>query len=197
MNDPGAVALGILAGGRGSRLGGVAKAWLERDGVPQVLRLARRFHGQVGAVLVSAHPADPAEARRYADLGLRVVRDLRPAGLGPMAGLEALAEACDRPWLLTVPVDLFDVNDCLLPSLAASSPDGACAEDDDGVQPLVALYRTERLREAAAQALARGDYAPRRLQAELRMPRVRFEGVRFGNLNTPADLADSGVRMAP
>ena len=45
------VTLGLLAGGRGSRLGGIDKAWLERDGVPQVLRLARRFPGETGPVL--------------------------------------------------------------------------------------------------------------------------------------------------
>jgi len=39
----GEVTLGILAGGRASRLGGRDKAWLQRDGVPQVLRIARRF----------------------------------------------------------------------------------------------------------------------------------------------------------
>lgn len=195
MNPEGATALGILAGGRGERLGGAAKAWLERDGVPQVLRLARRFQGRVAAALVSANPATAAEAQRYAALGLQVVRDLRPPGLGPLAGLEALAQACTQPWLLTVPVDLVDVNDCLLPSLAAAAAGthGAWAEDDDGIQPLVALYRTMRLREAAARALAQGDYAPRRLQAGLGMARVRLAGVRFGNLNTPADLAAAGV----
>ncbi len=193
----GGTALGILAGGRGERLGGVAKAWLEREGVPQVVRMAQRLQGRVEAVLVSANPVDAAEVQRYAAAELRVVHDLRPGRLGPLAGLEALAQACAQPWLLTVPVDLYDVNDCLLQSLAAAGPDGAVAEDDDGVQPLVALYSTAQLRVAAAQALDRGDYAPRRLQAELGLPRVRLAGVRFGNLNMPADLTAAGVRLPP
>ena len=41
MSAPG-ITVGILGGGRATRLGGADKAWLIRDGQPQVLRLARR-----------------------------------------------------------------------------------------------------------------------------------------------------------
>lgn len=195
MSATGAVALGILAGGRGERLGGAAKAWLERDGMPQVLRLARRFESQVDELLVSANPVPGPESGRYASLGLNVVRDARAHGIGPLAGIEALAAACTSSWLLTLPVDLVDVNDCLLPSLrAAADGVGAWVEDDDGDQPLVALYRVASLRDAVAEAMTRADYAPRHLQARLGMNRVRLHGVRLGNLNTPEDLAEAGVR---
>src|SRR5690606_30658243 len=50
-----ATTLGLLAGGRATRLGGADKAWLVKDGVPQVLRLARRVRDEVDAVLVSAN----------------------------------------------------------------------------------------------------------------------------------------------
>ena len=43
MIPRGDLTLGILAGGRGSRLGGRDKAWLQRGGIPQVLRIAQRF----------------------------------------------------------------------------------------------------------------------------------------------------------
>ena len=49
------VTLGILAGGRATRLGGRDKAWLTRGGVPQVLRIARRFGAECSAVCVSAN----------------------------------------------------------------------------------------------------------------------------------------------
>ena len=67
----GDVTLGILAGGRASRLGGRDKAWLQRDGVPQVLRIARRFAGECGTVLVSANRDLP----RYPEHGLVAVED--------------------------------------------------------------------------------------------------------------------------
>ena len=79
--------------------------------------------------------------------------------------------------------------------LARRGPDGAHAIDDDGVQPLVALWRVAALREAAAAALDAGRHAVHGLHGLLQQPGVRFEGVRFGNLNTPADLIAVGATM--
>lgn len=186
-----AVTLGILAGGRGTRLGGVDKAWLELAGQPQVLRLARRFDGEVAHVLVSANMG----AGRYARHGLEVVAD-RIADAGPLGGLEALAAACATQWLLTVPVDVVGVNDCLLRRLrSAAGGVGAHAWDEDGPQPLVALWHRDRLRTAATEALASGEFAVHALQAGIGMACVRLPEVRFGNLNTPDDLAAHGFQL--
>ena len=183
-----ALTLGILAGGRGTRLGGIDKAWLVRGGIPQVTRLARRFAGECGSVLVSAN----GEATRYHQAGLLPVPDLTP-GLGPLGGLQALAAACETAWLLTLPVDLIDANDCLPRTLAAAGGDGAVARDDDGLQPLVALYRVPALRDAARDAIAAGNYSVQAMQARMGLPVVTFAGFRFGNLNTPEDLRHAGV----
>ena len=183
------ITLGILAGGRATRLGGCDKAWLERDGVPQVLRVARRFAGEASAVVVSANRHDA----RYRTYGLAVVADRVPDA-GPLGGLDALAAACGTPWLLTVPVDMVGVNECLVPTLIAHAGDnGAFAMDDDGPQPLVALWRADPLRHAVSEAMVAGVRAVHALQARMDMAAVRFTGVRFGNLNTPADLAAAGI----
>ena len=188
--SPADITLGLLAGGAGSRLGGVDKAWLQRGGVPQVLRLARRLAGETGSVLVSAN----RDLARYAEAGLVAVPDRNP-GIGPLAGLDALTAACTTPWLITLPVDLVDVNDCLLRSLAAAGGEGAFAIDGDGAQPLVALWRVEALRTALTEAFATGEGAVHALQARVGMAGVAFVGFRFGNLNTPADLAAAGVEL--
>jgi molybdopterin-guanine dinucleotide biosynthesis protein A len=181
--------LGILAGGRATRLGGLDKAWLLRDGRPQVLRWRERFDHEVGSVLVSAN----RDLARYQAAGLATVVDA-VAGLGPLAGLAALADACRTPWLLTVPVDLVGVNECLLPTLVAMrAADGALACDDDGEQPLVALWRVAALGPAVAAALAGDDAAVHALQRRLDVAVVRFAGVRFGNLNTASDLVAAGL----
>src|SRR5690606_22461096 len=185
---PEGVTLGILAGGRATRLGGRDKAWIERGGRPLVLALAARLAPEVDASLVSAN----RDVDRYLAHGLHPVPD-RTCDAGPLGGLDALAAACETPWLLTVPVDVVDVNDCLLRSLRAAGPGGAWAEDDNGAQPLVALWPVEALRAGAAAALASGDFAVHALQARLGMAPVRFAGLRFGNLNTPADLAAAGI----
>ena len=187
MLAPGNATLGILAGGRATRLGGRDKAWLQRDGVPQVVRIARRFDAECGAVLVSAN----RDLSRYAEQGLRAVAD-EVADIGPLGGIDMLCAHCETPWLLTMPVDIVDANDCLLRTLANAGDDGAVADDGDGLQPLVALYRVEALREAVAAAIAAGDFSVQAMQQRMALARVRFAGLRFGNLNTPADLRLAG-----
>ncbi len=185
-----AVTLGILAGGAGSRLGGFDKAWLQRDGEALVVSLARRMARQIDAVMVGAN----RNPERYLRQGLRAVHD-RVHGIGPLGGLDALADACRSPWLLTLPVDMLSLPEDLLERLQAAG-NGACAEDSDGPQPLVALWHTQRLRAAASAAVTAGDHAVHALQARLGMPAVRFAGLHFGNLNTPADLVAAGIQAS-
>jgi molybdopterin-guanine dinucleotide biosynthesis protein A len=183
------VTLGILAGGRASRLGGLDKAWLQRDGIAQVVRLARRFEHEVERVLVSAN-RDP---QRYQEHGLSIVADT-VSDAGPIGGLDALARSCTTPWLLTLPVDVIGVNECLLRTLAAEAgTNGSFAVDEDGPQPLVALWRVDALRQCVAAATSRHEFAIHDLQDSLGLRQVRFAGVRFGNLNTPADLVAAGI----
>lgn len=183
------ITLGILAGGRGSRLGGIDKAWIERGGLPQVLRWQHRFAQEAGTTLVSAN----RDLQRYAAAGLHAVPDRMAGGLGPIAGLDALLATCSTSWLLTIPVDLVGINDCLLPSLCSGrSANGAFARDEDGPQPLVALWRVDAAASAVAAAIECNEGAIHALQARLGMACVHFEGVRFGNLNTPEDLRAAG-----
>lgn len=185
--------LGILAGGRGSRLGGVDKCWIRRDGVSQVLRWRDRFASDVDIVLVSTQRIDD----RFGTHGLATVADQGNRLEGPIAGLEALAAVCTTPWLLTVPVDTVELpGELLARLLQQAGPQGAFAEDDDGRQPLVALWPVAGLRDAVRAAVAAGDAAVHHLLGRLGMRPVRFAGARFGNLNTPADLAAAGAAIA-
>jgi molybdenum cofactor guanylyltransferase len=191
--DSSQITLGILAGGRATRLGGIDKAWIERGGVPQVLRWQRRFANETVALLVSAN----RNLSRYTEAGLEVVTDRFMGDLGPIAGLDALLHNCRTPWLLTLPVDLVGVNECLVPSLCSSrSNNGAFAIDADGPQPLVALWRVEAASPAITAAIKQDNRAVHSLHATLGMAPVRFEGVRFGNLNTPEDLLAAGAAAA-
>ncbi|QDI03371.1 molybdenum cofactor guanylyltransferase [Xanthomonas cerealis pv. cerealis] len=195
------VTLGILAGGRSQRLGGCDKAWLQHDGQALVQRLAQSLAPAVAAVLISANRDLP----RYAAAGLHALPDRIGAppsaerSLGPIAGLDALAAGCATPWLLTLPVDLCRLPPALLDRLidASGDGDGAYAEDDDGLQPLVALYRVAALRPALASALDAGRYAPRALQRQLALACLPLPGLTLGNLNTPQDLRAAGILPAP
>ena len=186
---PAAVTLGLLAGGAASRLGGLDKASLQHGGHPLAALVSARFADQVAAVLLSAN----AHAARWRGAGFTVVTD-RVAGIGPIAGIDALAAACTTPWLLTVPVDAHAVP-ATLPGLlrAAVDLDGASCSDEDGPQPLLALWRVAALRDALPAAIAGGAYAVCALQQQLRMGHARLPGVRVGNINTPRDLQEAGI----
>lgn len=182
------VTLGILAGGRASRLGGLDKAWLRRGGTAQVLWLHDRLQAGTSAVLVSANRA----ATRYEMAGLAVVPD-RYTDIGPLGGIDALAQACATSWLFTVPVDVADVDATVLAALVGASGAGAWVEDDDGIQPLVALWNVAALRAALPECRVAGNYAVQALQRRLDMRPARLPGVRLGNLNTVEDLETWGV----
>lgn len=181
--------VGLLAGGRATRLGGLDKAWLLRDGVPQVERLRERFAAHASRVLVSAN----RELPRYTDAHIETIPDRHPDA-GPLSGLDALAAATTTPWLFTLPVDALHVDASALARLIdAAGNTGASAEDDDGLQPLMALWPVAALRVAAVAALTGSDFSVRGLQRALGMRTVRFAQLRFGNLNTPGDLVRAGV----
>ncbi|MEP6633217.1 MAG: molybdenum cofactor guanylyltransferase [Luteimonas sp.] len=182
------ITLGILAGGRATRLGGIDKAWLERDGMPQVMRLAESLPTWSDAVIVSAN----RNPERYLSHGLRAIHD-RVEDAGPIAGIDTLVNACRSDWLLTLPVDAMQLPEHLVERLIAAGDTGAFALDEDGPQPLVALWHTETTRVAVAAALADGDNAVHALQLRLGMRGVRFDDMRFGNLNTQADLDAAGI----
>lgn len=186
------ITLGILAGGRATRLGGAGKAWLQRGGIDQATRWRERFAGETGALLISAN----RELARCARSGYKPVPDRRVGDFGPLAGLDALADACRTPWLLTIPVDLVEIDQRLLARLSeAARADGACARDDEGLQPLIALWRVAPLRAAVADAMAAGELAVQALHRRLDIAEVPFQGMRFGNLNSPADLATAGFTL--
>ncbi|MBC7988396.1 MAG: NTP transferase domain-containing protein [Luteimonas sp.] len=182
------ITLGILAGGRATRLGGIDKAWLERDGIPQVVAVVQALASRVDAVIISAN----RNAERYLSHGLRAIHD-RVEDVGPIAGLDTLLNACRSDWLLTLPVDATNFPTDLVERLIAAGPVGAYVLDDDGPQPLAALWPVEATRAMVATALAKKDLAIHALQSRLAMPGVRFEGVRFGNLNMPGDLEAAGI----
>lgn len=181
MIPPGALTLGILAGGRGERVGGRDKAWIERGGRPQVALALDAVAGPFSARLVSARAADA----RHEALGLRAVFDDRPGFAGPLAGLEALARACPTPWLLSLPVDVDGLPHDLATQLWQARGDaGAVVADAGGLQPLVALWHAPTLAAAAGRALEAGQGAAHALVATLRLPRLDLSPCRLANFNT-------------
>src|SRR5215470_8057524 len=95
----------VLAGGQGSRMGGVDKGLQVFREKPMVQHVIERFAPQVGELLINAN----RNAEVYARFGYRVIADEIEGFAGPLAGFErGLAHAkgelvvtapCDSPFL--------------------------------------------------------------------------------------------------
>lgn len=91
----------VLAGGRGSRMGGVDKGLQPFRGLALAEHALRRLAPQVGSCLVNAN----RHLDRYADFGVPVWPDALGDYAGPLAGFLCGLSHCATPWLLTVPCD--------------------------------------------------------------------------------------------
>src|SRR5690606_7784344 len=95
--------VGILAGGRGSRLGGIDKGLLRRaDGSRQIDWLLSQLDLDPSSILISAN----RNLDVYRRTGARVVADQQVGYPGPLAGVAALLGAAAPNVLLTLAVDV-------------------------------------------------------------------------------------------
>ncbi len=185
MTGRGEVTLGILAGGRASRLGGVDKARVEYRG-RSLLERALEMAGDGYAARLLSHPGD---CELFHEMGLITVPDLRPDFPGPLAGIEAMLAHCTSPWLLTLPVDLLDVPAKLCEQLLVANPGhGAVVRDGEGLQPLVCLWPVMAAKVNVSVAMDRQEGAVHKVAATLGLAILDISPLRLGNLNSPSDF---------
>ena len=91
----------VLAGGRGSRLGGVDKGLQNFNGTPLAMNALLRLGPQVGHLMVNAN----RNLSAYESFGAPVWPDGLADYAGPLAGFLTGLERCETPYLLTVPCD--------------------------------------------------------------------------------------------
>ena len=180
----------VLAGGQGSRMGGVDKGLAPFRGKALVAHVIERLAPQVDELLVNANRNPEA----YAAFGHRVIADEIPGFAGPLAGFErGLAHArgalvatvpCDSPF---VPPDLVSR---LRAALEAAGADIAVAKTGDQPHPVFCLMR-RGVHASLAQFLASGQRKIDKWYAALRVTEVAFddEAEAFANINTRDELA--------
>ena len=95
----------VLAGGQGSRMGGVDKGLQSFNGMALAEHGLQRLAPQVDRLLINANRNPQAYAALAEKYGARVVADAQSDYPGPLAGFLAGLSACQTPWLLTVPCD--------------------------------------------------------------------------------------------
>ena len=187
----------ILAGGRGSRMGGVDKGLQSHQGVPLVMHALMRLGPQVGHLLINAN----RNLGAYEAMGVPVWPDALPDYPGPLAGFLTGLEHCETPYLVTVPCDspLFpgDLVARLLGALTAADAEIAMPVTiETGVrqpQPVFCLMRSEVLESLVAFTQS-GQRKIDRWTAQHRCVEVEFDDARaFVNANTLAELQQLGT----
>lgn len=189
---PAAITGLVLAGGRGSRMGGVDKGLQAHRGQPLAAHALARLAPQVGPLAVNAN----RHAETYAALGWPVWPDALADFPGPLAGFLAGLARCTTPWLVTVPCDTPGFPPDLVARLAAGlDSDGAAlaiaATREHGVlqpHPVFCLLRRD-LADDLSAFLHSGQRSILRWTARHRCATVVFDdAAAFTNANTLDDL---------
>ena len=138
----------VLAGGKGSRMGGVDKGLQNFNGMPLALHTLLRLQPQVGELMVNAN----RNLAAYESFGVPVWPDASADYAGPLAGFLVGLERCETGWLVTVPCDTPLFPQDLVARLAqAAEREGAeiamaAAREEDGQlrpQPVFSLLRRD------------------------------------------------------
>jgi molybdopterin-guanine dinucleotide biosynthesis protein A len=184
-----AVTAVILAGGKATRLGGIAKHALVVDGRTIFERQTAVLAPRVAEIIVSA-PEPIAGYRTVADA---------VSGAGPLAGIAAGLAAARTPWALIVAGDMPYLTGAVVELVLARIGDDGVAIEIGGLpQPLFCALRVVAARPVVEQLLASGQRKASRLltDADLAIRWLAEADVRavdpelraLANVNEPSDL---------
>lgn len=183
----------ILAGGRGTRMGGVDKGLERHLGVPLAQHALERMRPQVGALMLNANRNFAA----YQAMGVPVWPDELADFPGPLAGMLAGLEHCSTPYLATAPCDTpnfpLDLVARLAQGLADNGAGMATAYTlEDGelrAQPVFCLMRAG-LRHSLRSFITSGERKTGLFASRHHGAKVVFDdAAAFANANTPGELA--------
>ena len=184
----------ILAGGRGTRMGGIDKGLQAHLGVPLAQHALERLRPQVAALMLNAN----RNLGAYQAMGVPVWPDEMPDFPGPLAGMLAGLEHCRTLYLATVPCDTpnfpTDLVARLAQGLASNGADMATAYTRESgelrAQPVFCLMRVA-LRDSLRAFIESGERKTGLFAAQHHGARVIFnDAAAFANANTLGELAE-------
>lgn len=191
----------ILAGGRGTRMGGVDKGLQMLSGHPLVWHAFQRLQPQVGTVIINAN----RHLHEYQQLGVAVHPDPLDNFQGPLAGFLVGLQEARTPYVLTVPCDsprfppdlarrLSEALEHQTAEIAMVSAPEVDAQGDRVLRPQpVFCLLSVRVRASLQAFLAAGERKIDRWTAQHRTVMVPFDQPQddpaaFANINTLAEL---------
>ena len=178
----------ILAGGKARRMGGEDKGLIELHGRPLLDYIISGLQPQAGQLLVNAN----RNLERYRAFGYPVVEDIMGDYFGPLVGMATGMQACNTPYIMSVPCDSpfvpAGLTDTLYQALADTRADISVAHDGSRMQPVFALLRCELLPDLLSY-LEGGGRKIDTWYAQHRLALSDFSALpdTFLNLNTPED----------
>lgn len=187
----------VLAGGQGSRMGGVDKGLQLFRGKPMVSHVVERLAPQVAEILINAN-RNPDE---YARFGHRVIADEIEGFAGPLAGFERGLAHAAHPLVMTVPCDSpflpADLVVRLAEALRTASADLAVAKTGDQAHPVFSLMKRD-VHASLRDFLSSGQRKIDKWYGRLEVVEVAFddESDAFLNINTREELSSLDPRPA-
>lgn len=187
----------ILAGGRGSRVGGRDKGLIPLNERPLISYVIERLKPQAEQLLININRHD----EDYTGLGYPTFKDTLNDFQGPLAGLHQALRVAKTPWVVTAPCDTPFIPDDLVTrlaqALAKSNARLAIAHDGKREQPLLGLFSTTLLASLESY-LNQGQRKAIAWQESEGVITVDFsdEAAAFINLNTPDELAAAETKLA-
>lgn len=179
----------ILAGGLGTRMGGVDKGLQLFRGQPLVRHVIDRLSPQVNELQINANRSQT----QYAAFGRPVIGDHIDGFAGPLAGLHAALCAAATPLVVTVPCDSpnlpLDLVARLLAAMQSAKANLAIARADGRLHPVFCLCSTT-LRPPLEVYLRGGGRKVALWCSDMGAVEVDFsdQPAAFGNFNTLDDL---------
>ncbi len=135
----------ILAGGRGTRLGGQDKGLVHFDGRP-LIEYSLNAVAPISEQIIISCNRNADIYRQYSSL---IVSDQDGSYLGPLAGLLAADALCEQDWVFCCPCDVpklsQDIISVLLRGIDSKNHDIAVCHDGQRRQSLLMLVRADCL----------------------------------------------------
>lgn len=179
----------VLAGGRGSRMGGEDKGLIRLQDNPLFIYVLRALKQQTDRVVISAN----RNIEIYQQQDLPVVQDTLPGYLGPLAGMQAVMSTIKSEWYLFCPCDTPYIPDDLahhfFEEQSKSHSKALWINDGERDHPTISLIHHSLACSLKAYLLSGERRVMQFLRSEKGHSVVYPHQKRyFQNINTPEDL---------